>query len=323
VSRYNQILGVGAALMDVLAHVSDEFVASTGRPKGGMTMVDPLEQDGLVAKLSVPLAEAPGGSACNTLVGLAKLGSAAKFLGKRGADMLGDRLESDLRGTGLVPLLARGTQPTGCALSLVTPDAQRTMFTSLGASAEFTASDLDAVSLAGVGLVYLEGYLLFNTPFFDAVVAKANAADIPVIIDCGSFDVVNIFRDHLRRILAERRIYGLFANEDESRALTETDPEPSLEWISQHVELAVVKLGSRGALLAEGSRRIVAPVVQVPKVLDTTGAGDLWASGLIAGLDRGWDLPRAAHLAAATAAEVIQVLGAQIPASGWERIGRA
>lgn len=322
VSRYKKILGVGAALMDVLAHVSDEFVDSTGRPKGGMTMVDPAEQGDLVAKLPVPLAEAPGGSACNTSVGLAKLGSDAQFLGKRGTDALGDRLEADLRGTGLVPRLARGTQPTGCALSLVTPDAQRTMFTSLGASAEFAASDLDPISLDGVGLVYLEGYLLFNTAFFDAVVAKANAADVPVIVDCGSFDVVNIFRDHLRLILAERRIFGLLANEDESRALTETDPEPSLEWISQHVDLAVVKLGSRGALLAEGSRRVVAPVVPVSRVLDTTGAGDLWAAGLIAGLDRGWDLQRSAHLAAATAAEVIQVLGAQIPDSGWERIGR-
>jgi sugar/nucleoside kinase (ribokinase family) len=322
VSRYNQILGVGAALMDALAHVSDDFVDATGRPRGGMTLVDAREQDDLVAKLATPVSEVPGGSACNTLVGLARLGSKARFLGKRGTDARGDRLESDLRSTGLMPDLVRGTQPTGCALSLVTPDAQRTMFTSLGASSEFAVSDLEAVSLEGVGLLYLEGYLLFNTAFFDAVVAKANAAGTAVILDCGSFDVVNIFRDHIRRILAERRITGLLANEDESRALTETDPEPSLEWISQHVDLAVVKLGARGALLAEGSRRVVAPVAPVSKVVDTTGAGDLWAAGLIAGLDRGWDLPRSAHLAAATAAEVIQVLGAQIPAPGWERIGR-
>jgi len=322
VSRYNQILGVGAALMDALAHVSEDFVDATGRPRGGMTLVDAREQDDLVAKLATPVSEVPGGSACNTLVGLARLGSKARFLGKRGTDARGDRLESDLRCTGLMPDLVRGTQPTGCALSLVTPDAQRTMFTSLGASSEFVVSDLEAVSLEGVGLLYLEGYLLFNTPFFDAVVAKANAAGTAVILDCGSFDVVNIFRDHIRRILAERRITGLLANEDESRALTETDPEPSLEWISQHVDLAVVKLGARGALLAEGSRRVVAPVAPVSKVVDTTGAGDLWAAGLIAGLDRGWDLPRSAHLAAATAAEVIQVLGAQIPAPGWERIGR-
>lgn len=308
--------------MDVLAHVSDDFIVSTQRPKGGMTLVDPGEQASLLSRLGAPVTEAPGGSACNTLVGIARLGSHARFFGKRGPDALGDRLERALREAGLELSLARGAQETGSALSAVTPDAQRTMFTSLGASAELVPADLDAVSLDGIGLVYLEGYLLFNTPFFDAVLDKANAAGVPVYLDCGSFDVVQAFRGHLQKILAEHRLAGLFANEDESAALTGTDPESSLEWIAQHVDLAVVKLGARGALLAQDGHSVVAPVVPVPKVLDTTGAGDLWASGLIAGLDRGWDLSRAAHLASATAAEVIQVLGAGIPHSGWERIGK-
>ncbi len=319
-SRYNQILGVGAALMDLLAHVDDSFITSTDRPKGGMTLVDPPVQRDLLAKLGQNPSEAPGGSACNTLVGISRLGTKARFLGKRGPDPRGDRLETALKDAGLDLSLARGTQDTGCVLSAVTPDAQRTMFTSLGASAEFVASDLDSVSLDGVGLVYIEGYLLFNTPFFDAVLDKANRAGVPVALDCGSFDVVQIFRDHLRHLLGSRRISALLANEDESRALTETDPEPSLEWISQHVDLAVVKLGARGALLAEGNKRSVVPANSVSKVIDTTGAGDLWAAGLFAGLDRGWDLSKSGHLAGLVASEVIQVLGAQIPAAGWDRI---
>ncbi|HQF55647.1 MAG TPA: adenosine kinase [Fibrobacteria bacterium] len=322
-SKYNQILGVGAALMDLLSHVDDSFITQSGRPKGGMTLVDPPVQRDLLAKLSSSPSEAPGGSACNTLVGLAKLGSKARFLGKRGPDERGDRLEASLRGAGLELSLVRGTQDTGCVLSAVTPDAQRTMFTSLGASAEFAPSDLAQVSFEGVGLVYIEGYLLFNTPFFDAVLDKANHAGIPVALDCGSFDVVQIFRDHIRNLLGAGRISALLANEDESKALTETDPEPSLEWISQHVDLAVVKLGARGALLAEGHKRAVVPAASVPKVVDTTGAGDLWAAGLFAGLDRGWDLSKAGHLAGSVAAEVIQVLGAQIPEAGWDRIHRA
>lgn len=308
--------------MDLLSHVDDPFITSTDRPKGGMTLVDPQTQRDLLAKLSAAPSEAPGGSACNTLVGLAQLGTNARFLGKRGTDPRGDRLESALRAAGLELSLARGTQDTGCVLSAVTPDAQRTMYTSLGASAEFAPSDLDEVSLEGVGLVYIEGYLLFNTPFFDAVLDKANKAGVPVAFDCGSFDVVQIFRDHIRNLLGGRRISALLANEDESRALTETDPEPSLEWISQHVDLAVVKLGARGALLAEGHKRAVIPANPVSKVIDTTGAGDLWASGLFAGLDRGWDLSKAGHLAGSVAAEVIQVLGAQIPEAGWDRIRR-
>lgn len=288
-----------------------------------MTLVDPPDQKSMLAKLPHGWTEAPGGSACNTMVGLARLGSSARFLGKRGNDEVGDRLEGSLRSAGLSLDFPRGNTDTGTVLSLVTPDAQRTMFTSLGASAQFEAADLASHSWQGIGLVYLEGYLLFNTPFFDAVLEKANAAGIPVILDCGSFDVVQIFRDKLRQILAQGRLAGLFANEDESRALTETDPEHSLEWIAQHVDLAVVKLGARGALLAQGGRQVIAPVASVSKVVDTTGAGDLWASGLLSGLDRGWDLAKSAHLAAATAAEVIQVLGAQIPEAGWERIRKA
>lgn len=285
-----------------------------------MTLVDPPDQKAMLAKLADGWSEAPGGSACNTLVGLSRLGSSARFLGKRGSDEVGDRLEAALRGAGLQLDFPKGSTDTGTVLSLVTPDAQRTMFTSLGASAQFAPSDLDSYSWKGVGLVYVEGYLLFNTPFFDAVLAKANAAGIPVFLDCGSFDVVQIFRDKLREILAQRLLAGLFANEDESRALTETDPEHSLEWIAQHVDLAVVKLGARGALLAQGGKQVIAGVTPVSKVVDTTGAGDLWASGLLSGLDRGWDLAKSAHLASATAAEVIQVLGAQIPSEGWERI---
>lgn len=288
-----------------------------------MTLVDPPEQKAMLGTLAKGWAEAPGGSACNTLVGLSRLGSSSRFLGKRGPDALGDRLEGALIEAGLALDFPKGSADTGTVLSLVTPDAQRTMFTSLGASAQFLPSDLDALSWTGVGLVYLEGYLLFNTTFFDAVIAKANAAGIPVILDCGSFDVVQIFRDHIREILAKGRLAGLLANEDESLALTETGPEHSLEWIAQHVDLAVVKLGARGALLAQGGKQVIAPVAPIAKVIDTTGAGDLWASGLLHGLDRGWDLSRSAHLAALTASEVIQVLGAQIPEEGWERIRKA
>ena len=306
--------------MDLLAHVEDSFIAGSGRPKGGMTLVDPPVQRDLLGKLPVQASEAPGGSACNTMVGLAQLGVRASFLGMRGPDERGDRLESALRAAGLDTRLLRGKLDTGCVLSAVTPDAQRTMFTSLGASGEIVPSDLDSISFDGVGLMYLEGYLLFNTPVFDKLLEKANQAGVPVALDCGSFDVVQIFRDHIRNLMASRRISALLANEDESKALTETDPEPSLEWIAQHVDLAVVKLGARGALLAEGHKRAVVHANSVPKVIDTTGAGDLWAAGLFAGLDRGWDLAKAGHLAGAVAAEVIQVLGAQIPDVGWERI---
>lgn len=322
-SQYNTILGVGAALMDLLAHVDDSFIASTGSPKGGMTLVDPPAQRKLVGSLAAPPSEAPGGSACNTLVGLARLGRKARFLGRRGTDAVGDRLESALSAAGLDLALVKGGEDNGCVLSCVTPDAQRTMFTSLAASAAFAASEIDESRFEGVGLVYIEGYLLFNAPLFDAILDIASRRGIPVALDCGSFEVVQIFRDRLLELLGRKAIAILLANEDESRALTETDPEPSLEWIAQHVETVAVKLGARGALLAQGSRRAVVAALPVPHVVDTTGAGDLWAAGFLAGLDQGLDLAACGQLAAHVASEAIQVLGAQIPEEGWHRLGVA
>ena len=320
-SRYQTILGVGAALMDLLAHVDDETLTSFAAAKGGMTLVDPATQASLLQRLDGAPAEAPGGSACNTLVGLARLGRSARFLGRRGTDAVGERLETALASNGLQLALVRGPEATGAVLSCVTPDAQRTMFTSLGAAAAFVPSELDERAFDGVGLLYIEGYLLFNAPLFDALLAIAARRGIPVALDCGSFEVVGIFRDRLNELLGQNAFAIFLANEDESRALTGADPEPSLEWLAQHVETVAVKLGARGALLAQGSRRAVVPAASVPKVLDTTGAGDLWASGFLAGLDQGLDLNACGHLAASVAAEAIQVLGAQIPEAGWRRLG--
>ena len=139
-SHYKNILGVGAALMDLLAHVDDSFLATSGGAKGGMTLVDPQAQKDLLGRLPSPPSEAPGGSACNTLVGLARLGSRARFLGRRGADARGDRLQAALAAAGLDLALVRGPEDNGCVLSCVTPDAQRTMFTSLGAAAAFSST---------------------------------------------------------------------------------------------------------------------------------------------------------------------------------------
>lgn len=321
VSTYQTILGAGAALMDLLAHVDDDFLSSRAVAKGGMTLVDPAAQASLLESLPSPASEAPGGSACNTLVGLARLGRSARFLGRRGSDSVGDRLQASLATNGLQLSLVRGPEATGAVLSCVTPDAQRTMFTSLGAAAAFAPSEIDESAFDGVGLLYMEGYLLFNTPVFDALMDIAARRGVPVALDCGSFEVVGIFRERLHELLARNAFAIFLANEDESRALTGTDPEPSLEWIAQHVETVAVKLGARGALLAQGSRRAVVPAAPVPKVLDTTGAGDLWASGFLAGLDQGLDLNACGHLAASVAAEAIQVLGAQIPDAGWRRLG--
>jgi sugar/nucleoside kinase (ribokinase family) len=320
VSRFSTILGAGSALWDILAHVSEDTLASLGQPKGGMTLMDAQDHTDLFSRLDGKLSgveEAAGGSASNTMLGLARLGSKAAFIGRRGADARGELLEKTLQGHGVETRLAVDTTPNGCVLSLVTPDAQRTMFTSLAAASNFCAADVHALDLQGVGLLYLEGYLLFNPPVFDALMDRAQAAKIPVAFDCGAFSVVEACKGRLQELLSQGRIEILLANEDEAYALTGAHDEAALEWIASHVPTAVVKLGARGALLAQGGKRAIVSAAPVAHVLDTTAAGDIWAAGFLHGLDKGLDLAAAGHLAAKAAAEVIQVMGTAIPEERW------
>ena len=322
-SRFQTSLGAGSALWDVLAHVSEATLASLGEPKGGMTLMDAPAQLALFQKLDgqmTGIEEASGGSACNTVVGLARLGSKAAFLGRRGKDARGEHLETVLKSQGLVTHLAVDDTDNGCVLSLVTPDAQRTMFTSLAAASNFCPADVEALDLDGVGLLYLEGYLLFNAPVFDALMARAEAAKIPVALDCGAFSVVEACRGRLQELLSQGRIEILLANEDEAFALTGARDEAALEWIASHAPIAVVKLGARGALLAEGARRAVVSAAPVHQVVDTTAAGDIWAAGFLHALDKGLDLSHAGQFAARAAAEVIQVMGMAIPEERWSQL---
>lgn len=322
-SRFQTILGVGAALMDYLVSVPDSFVAETGSAKGGMTLVEPGVVTGLRRRIPHHpefFGEAPGGAACNTLVGLARLGSKAAFLGKRGDDELGENLEMALRGTGLDVRLLKGTGDTGCVMSLVTPDAQRTMFTALGASAEMGPADLGGLDLRGVGLLYLEGYLLFNAPLFTAILDLAKREKIPVALDCGSFNVIELCRGLFDQALESGCVEILLANEEEARALTGREDVAALEWIAERVPVAVVKIGRRGALLAERSRMVRVDAEPAARVLDTTGAGDSWAAGFLHALDLGLPLETAGRTGAIVACEVVQVLGAQLPEGSWDLV---
>ncbi len=320
-SRFQTILGVGSALWDVLAHVSEETLASIGAPKGGMTLMDPQPHAELFRKLEGRMdgvEEASGGSACNTVLALAHLGAQVAIGGRRGNDACGEKLAATLASQGLEVRFAVDASPNGCVLSLVTPDAQRTMFTSLSASNNFCAADIAALDLTGVGLLYLEGYLLFNVPVFDAIMERARLERIPVALDCGAFSVVEACRPRLLELLSQGRIEILLANEDEALALTGVRDEAALEWIANHVPTAVVKLGARGALLAQNGRRAVVAAAPAPHVLDTTAAGDFWAAGFLRGLDLNMDLSQAGHLASRVAAEVIQVMGTKLPEERWK-----
>ena len=314
------IAGVGSALMDMLLCESHDFLAASGALAGGMKLVEREEIDAILSTSSHRVVTAPGGSACNTIVGLAHLGATARFVGKRGGDSLGDQLETALRRGGVEPHLLVEGADTGRVLSIITPDAQRSMCTFLGASANMTPAELTPDLFAGAAIVHLEGYLLFNGELMLAALRAAKAAGALVSLDLASYTVVESSRALLGEIVGSM-VDIVIANEDEARAFTGfSDERRALDVLALAAPVAVVKLGARGSLIARGGSVTSINPMGSGSAVDTTGAGDLWASGFLYGVARDFDNEQAGALASACGYEVCQVVGAQIPREGWERI---
>lgn len=315
-----KVVGMGAALVDILVQVDDAWIEKAGSPKGGMTAVDEAMVQKLLAKAKSPIF-VPGGAACNTIVGYAMLGGNAAFISKIGEDSLGDIFLDHLKNSGVESLMLRSKTGTGQVLVAVTPDAQRTMFTYLGASNLLDAEDLTISQFESADFLYLEGYRAYNEKCFRRSISFARQQKALVVIDFGAFGVVQDCRPLFDSIFQARDVDIIIANEDEAFAYTESRDEEALEKLSALASIAVVKAGSRGVWVSQGGHSVFVPAYCV-KALDTTGAGDLWASGFLYGIAWGWDLEKAARLGNYVASEVIQVMGPRIPVEGYERIGR-
>lgn len=313
-----KVLGFGAALVDLLASVDDKWIGEADVSKGGMNHVDDAALRKLLARVENPQI-VPGGSACNTIVGVAKLGGRASFVSKVGNDEFGELFARHLEKCGVENRMTKSSLATGTVLSAVTPDAERTMFTFLGASNDFYAPEISPELFDDVGILYLEGYRAYSEDCFVKAAEMAHRFGAKVALDFGSFGVVNDCRALFERLFAARKIDILIANEEEAKAFTGVSEEVALERLAKICEVAVVKLGARGALIAsDGKVFRVKP--GTAKAIDTTGAGDLWASGFLYGMQSGYSMDRAGTLGSLVANEVVQVVGAQIPESGWERI---
>jgi sugar/nucleoside kinase (ribokinase family) len=311
------VAGVGAALVDLLVEEEDGFIARLGSEKGGMTLVELDTIDSALKVTSAPVKMVPGGSACNTIVGIGNLGGKARMIGRLGKDALGEAFLDGMLKAGVDHRIRLSDLPTGRVLSVVTPDAQRTMFTFLGASSQLVPEDVTLEDLDGVGMVHLEGYLLFNRPVVEKIISVARQAKAKIVLDLGSYQVVEICRDFLDQIIGSVDI--VLANEDEAKAYTGLGESESLEILAGKVETAVVKVGKRGVMVAQGKARHKVEANLV-KAIDTTGAGDLWASGFLFGLTQGMSLENAARLGCKVGSEVVQVMGAVIPDAGWKRV---
>ncbi len=309
------VVGIGNAIVDVLAQADDAFIVGEKLAKGTMTLIDEARAHELYNRMGSGL-EASGGSAANTIAGIASLGGKAAYIGKVADDLLGKVFAHDMRATGV----RYDTQPlkdgpaTARCLILVTPDAQRTMSTFLGASVEFQPGDVDRELVASAQVTYLEGYL-FDRPLAKEAFRQAGAIahqagrkvsltlSDPFCVDRHRADFRDLIRGH---------VDILFANEAEICSLYETkDFDQAATAVRAGAEMAVLTRSEKGAVVVTGKDRVAVPAAPVARVVDTTGAGDLFAGGFLYGFTRGKDLAHCAKLGALCAAEIISHFGAR------------
>lgn len=317
------ILGVGSPLLDLLINVEDAYIDAIDGEKGGMNLVSTEQMSKLVSGAGVPK-RAPGGSAGNTIFGLARLHTPASFFGMIGDDEDGEFYKNKFTGLGgdASRFIINSDLHTGRCLCLITPDSERTMRTDLGASGNITANDITPDVFVGIGHVHLEGYSLFNRDFAIKLMVESKNAGCTVSLDLASFEVVAANRDILPELL-EKYVDIVFANEDEAKEFCgDLTPEEQAAELCKYCSVATVKLGKKGCCLLEKGGSPVRVSANVVDAVDTTGAGDLWQTGFLYGLSQGASLENCAKYGAIAGAEVVQIIGADISEERWEVIRR-
>jgi sugar/nucleoside kinase (ribokinase family) len=309
------VVALGSAIVDIIAHADDDTVAAHGLVKGTMALVDAATSDRLYASMG-PAVEVSGGSAANTVAGVASFGGTAAFIGKVRDDQLGAVFSHDIRSLGVVyDTVPAGDGPaTARCLVMVTPDAQRTMCTFLGAATGLTADDVDTDLLARACITYLEGYLWDPPEAIDALrraVAVAHSAERRVAFTLSDPFCVDRHRAAFLDLI-EREVDVLFANEDELLSLFEVDElDKAVEAVRGLCHVTAVTRSELGSVVVSRSETIAVPAEPGVEVVDTTGAGDLYAAGFLYGVAHGMGLRRCAELGSAAAAHVIAHVGAR------------
>lgn len=318
-----KILGIGSALVDILTQIPDEqILQELNLPKGSMTYVDAQTSVKIGKKLAyLGNQMASGGSAANTMSGLAKLGIEAGFLSKIGNDEVGRFFEKQMTESHVKPLMLKNETPSGRVQALVTADGERTFATCLGAAAEMCADDIKPELFEGWDIFYVEGYLVANPTMLRKAIETAKAQGMTIAIDLASYNVVEESHDFLMELI-NNYVDIVFANEKESYALAGIEPEKALHFIAERCDIAVVKVGAKGAFVQQGNEIITIPPMEA-QVVDTTGAGDMWAAGFLAGLVKGENLKKCGMMGAIIAKNIIEVVGAKMDDARWGKIHKA
>jgi len=313
--RYD-VLGIGNAIVDVIARAEDDFLVSQGMHKGTMALIDEARAQAIYAAMG-PAVESSGGSAANTIVGVASFGARAAFIGKVKDDELGLTFSHDIRAAGVAfetPPASEGP-PTARSYIMVTPDGERTMNTYLGAAQDLHPNDIDDAQVASAAVTYLEGYLWDPPHAKDAFVKAAGIAHKAgrrVALTLSDAFCVDRYRAEFLDLIRKGLVDILFANERELHSLYETaDFDTAVNALRGEARLAVVTRSEKGCVVVSRESIEKVPAEPVEQVVDVTGAGDLFAAGFLVGLARGKDHRTSARLGGIAAAEVIQHIGAR------------
>ena len=319
-----KVIGIGNALTDMLVNLrSDEVLEKFDLPRGSMSLVNSEQQKEISKSVSgLPYTLSLGGSADNTIRAMARLGCKVGFIGKVGRDSTGDFFESALENLGIQPFIMRGEERSGKCVSLVSPDGERTLVTHLGAAVEMKAEDLTPAIFEGYDCLYVEGYLVQDHNLIRGAIRMAKELGLKVAIDLASFNVVEENLEFLREVISEY-VDIVFANEDEARVFSgEEEPVNALQYISTMCDLVVVKIGMRGALIKQGGEVSHVGIMAAAKRVDTTGAGDFYAAGFMAGMCEGLSLRQCGTIGAITAGKVIEIVGTTPTEEAWDDVAR-
>ena len=318
----DKIIGMGNALVDVLATLNDDHILTEMElPKGSMTLIDETKLliiNECFSEMETELAT--GGSAGNAIRGMACLGAGTGFIGKVGNDAYGKFYRQSLleRGTE-ANLLVSSELPSGVASTFISPDGERTFGTYLGAASTLRAEDLSLDMFKGYAYLYIEGYLVQDHDMILRAIKLAKEAGLQICLDMASYNIVENDKEFFS-LLISKYVDIVFANEEEAKAFTGEEPEQALETIGKQCSIAIVKIGCRGSLIRKGTEEVRVSAIPVAKVIDTTGAGDYFAAGFLYGLTCGYSLEKCAKIGSILSGNVIQVIGTTISKGRWDEI---
>ena len=317
-----KVLGMGNALVDILIRIDDDnFLKNQNLPKGSMQLVD--------ANSAAKLAEATkmlnrtfvsGGSAANTIAALARLGIETAFVGKVSDDEYGKAFSSDMQNHNVHPLLIvdKTGKMSGFCTALISPDGERTMATYLGVASELNKDDISESLFKGYDIFHIEGYLLQNHDLILKAILTAKQQGLEVSLDLASYNIVEENKDFLHEII-ENHVDIVFANEEEATAFSGLSIEDSLSYIADRTKIAVVKVGSKGSfIMKDGKKETIMPFPA--NCIDTTGAGDLYASGFLYGYVKQYDMQRCGKTGSYLASKIVEEIGTKFPNQKWDAI---